>query len=61
MGEIAKYGTFEEQLTRFGGNARAERSLSSAELAKMRGAAAQSAAGFSAAGTIIGGFGRAFG
>ncbi len=60
MGEIAKYGTFEEQLTRYGGNARAERSLSSAELARMRGAAAQSAAGFSAARTIIGGFGRAF-
>jgi len=61
MGEIAKYGTFEEQLARFGGNSRAERSLSSAELAKMRGAAAQSSAFASGAASIIGGVGRAFG
>lgn len=61
MGEIAQYGTLQEQLTRFGGNANAERSLSAAELSRMRGEAAQASAFASGAASIIGGFGRAFG
>ena len=54
-GETAAYGTFREQVARFGGDARSADLRASAEGSRARGAAALQNAGFSAAKTIIGG------
>lgn len=59
-GEAAEYGTFRQQIARYGGEARAEDLKASAEGERARGAAALQSAGFSAAGTILGGVSSMF-
>jgi len=54
-GEAAKYGTYRQQIARYGGEAQAADLNASAEGARLRGRSAVQNAGFRAAGTILGG------
>jgi hypothetical protein len=59
-GEIAKYGTYQQQLAAYGGATRSRDFQVSAESARMRGRAAMQGARFDALGTILGGVSSMF-
>lgn len=56
MGETDEYGTYQAQMTQYGGESREAGVRAQAESARLSGQAAMQGAMFSAAGTIIGGF-----
>lgn len=56
-GEIARYGTMQEQMAQYGGEDRAAGLNSQATLARLSGQAAATGARYRAIGTIIGGIG----
>jgi hypothetical protein len=58
--EIAKYGTYQQQMTMYGGESRQAGLEAQAEAARMEGRAARTGARYAALGTIIGGVGGAF-
>lgn len=53
-GEIAEYGTYEQQLAQYGGDSRAAGAESQAYATRMSGKAQQQGATYSAIGTLIG-------
>jgi hypothetical protein len=55
--EIAKYGTYQQQMAQYGGESRQEGLKGQAEAARMEGRAARKGAQMAAMGTIIGGIG----
>jgi len=59
-GEVAQYGTLDQQLARYGGEVRAEDRRASAAGARAQGAAALRNSYFNAAGTILGGVSSMF-
>ena len=59
-GEVAQYGTLDQQLARYGGEVRAEDRRASAAGARAQGAAALRNAHFNAAGTVLGGVSSMF-
>lgn len=60
LGETAKYGTFEEQMARYGGTSRAAGLRAEAEGRRMAGSARARQSYFNAAGTILGGVSSMF-
>jgi hypothetical protein len=58
--EIAKYGTYQQQLAMYGGESRQAGLEAQAEGRRMEGRAARQGAKYAALGTIIGGVGGAF-
>jgi hypothetical protein len=60
MGEVAKYGTYQEQLARYGAATGARDYQVSAESARMAGRAAMQRARFGALNTILGGVSSMF-
>lgn len=57
--EITKYGTFQQQLSQYGGESRQEGLKAQAGVRRIEGAAAAKGAKLAAVGTILGGFGSA--
>ena len=57
-GEIAEYGTYQEQLAMYGGTSRAEGLKASAAARRVSGAAARRGSIYSAGGTLLAGFGQ---
>ena len=58
LGDTDEYGTYQQQLTQYGGESRAAGLRAQAESARISGQAAARGAMFSAASTIIGGVGN---
>jgi hypothetical protein len=53
--EISRYGTYQQQMAQYGGASRRAGTQAQAGARRMEGRAARKAAGYSAAGTILGG------